>query len=442
MDFAIYPLAFLLALGILVTIHELGHFIVARASGVHVVRFSIGFGRPLWRRVDRFGTEFAIAVFPLGGYVRMWDDRDEDVVPAAGAKPMMSLSPWWRIAIALGGPVANFVLAVVVFFALALAGTEHPAAVSAAPAADSPLAATGLAEPYAVVSIDGEAVQGWRQVGMALVKRLGETGDVAIGLRLLRSDAPFDVRVPITDWLADQAEPNVLGAIGLIGGYPALLDTPLEDGPAARAGLRYGDLVTAVNSEPVATFSEFALAVQAHPETPVTLTLMRAGVMEQTTLVPERVQATDGSEVGRIGVRWLHEEISFTGAAAVWQGFAETWDKTQMTLQILGKMVTGHVSVRSISGPLGIAEVAGDSARYGWREFLGVLAFLSISLGVLNLLPIPVLDGGHIVYSSVELITGRPVSERIQVLGVQVGIMLVGGLAIMATYNDVLRWLS
>lgn len=443
-EFLQYPLALLVTLGVLVTIHELGHFLIARRSGVRVVRFSVGFGRPLWSWYDRHGTEFAIAAIPLGGYVRMLDEREPGVIEAErrpGDVSFNDLSVWWRMAIAAGGPVANFLLAVVVYWLLFVVGSTTIAPILGVAPEDSPVARAGLADGREIVAVDGVATRSWQEVSMALAARLGDTGSIVLSTRVpgAGAGAVTDADLPIHAWHRGVDEPDLLGSLGIQPALPAIFGEVLADGPAAAAGLRQWDRVLEVDGEPVASWTEWVGRVQGAPGQRLTLTIARDAAIIEVALVPDARTATDGSRIGYVGVSPYMQEIRYGLFAAVPRSLEETWDKTALTLGLLKKMVVGDVSVKNLSGPITIAKVAGDSARSGWYFFLGILALLSISLGVLNLLPIPILDGGHIVFCLAEAVRGKPLPERAHILGTQIGLFLVGGLMILALYNDFSR---
>jgi regulator of sigma E protease len=442
MDFLYYPIAFLVVLGVLVTFHEFGHYIVARWSGVHVVRFSVGFGRALWSKTDRHGTEFTLAAIPLGGYVRMYDDRDpQEVIDREGIKPYMALHPGWRIAIALGGPVANLILAVLISWGLFVAGNMTYAPMIAAPAPDSPfaLAADDLQTPTAVIAIDGKSVSSWQQIGLRLTDRLGETGAVALTLQIPGGTNERIVEVPINNWHAGVGEPDVVGSLGLKPVVLPIVGQVVADSPAAKAGLQTGDWVTHVDAQPVADWREWVAQIEAHPRETVTLTYVRNNTTRQLLATPDEREAEDGTRSGFLGVGPALVEERYGVFEALPRAIADTWDKTLLIMSTVKKIITGNVSVKNLSGPISIAQVAGDSAQYSWRSFMFIMAFLSVSLGVFNLLPIPILDGGQVVFNAAELVTGKPVPERIQIMGVQVGLFLVGCLFVFATYNDFLR---
>jgi regulator of sigma E protease len=439
MEFLQYVLALLVTLGILVSVHELGHFVIAKASGVRILRFSIGFGRPLVSWFDREGTEYAIAAIPLGGYVRMLDERESEVSPDEAHRSFNRLSPSWRIAIAAGGPLANFLLAIVVYWGLAIAGNTDLVPFVAAPDDATPAAEAGLRDEVEIVSVDGVATPSWSHVTMALAARLGDTGEIRIGTRAAAADDISETRIPVAEWQRGVDEPDLLGALGFVPTLPAVVGDVVAGGPAARAALEPGDRIVALDDRPVANWSEWVEVVRAAPGERHEALVERRGVQLTLGLEIDVRTADDGKPYGFVGVAPLMREVRYGALDAVPHALGETWDKTLLTLDLLKKMVTGLVSSKNLSGPITIAKVAGDSARSGLESFMAVLALLSISLGVLNLLPVPILDGGHIVLCTAEMILRRPIPERVQAVGVQIGLALVGGMMLLAVYNDLTR---
>jgi regulator of sigma E protease len=441
-EFIQYPLALIVTLGVLVTIHELGHFVVARWSGVRVVRFSVGFGKPIWSRFDRHGTEFAIAAIPLGGYVRMLDEREPGEVAAErrpGDLSYQKLGVWWRMAIAVAGPLANFLLAAMVYWFLFVVGTTAVAPMLGSVPEGSPAARAGLLGGEEIVAVDRQTTRSWQEVSMALAERLGDSGAIGLSVRLPGTDQVRDVALPVTAWQRGSDEPDLLGSLGIEPALPAVLGEVLSDSPAERAGLRPFDRVVSADGEAIESWAAWVALVQRSPGRSLPVTVERNGASLTVLLRTETRPGADGREMGYAGVAPRVNEIRYGAFAAVPRSMVETWDKTLLTLGLLKKMFTGDVSVKNLSGPITIARVAGDSARSGWYFFLGVLALLSISLGVLNLLPIPILDGGHILFCAAEAATGKPVSERAQIVGTQIGLVLVGGLMLLALYNDIAR---
>jgi regulator of sigma E protease len=439
MDILQYVFALVVTLGVLVTVHELGHFLMARAAGAHVVRFCIGFGPVIASRFDRRGTEYAVAVVPLGGYVRILDEREDEIPPGLEARTFNRLSAWWRIGFALGGPAANFVLAFVVYWGLFVAGSTDVVPIIAAPAAETPAAQAGLAPNTEIVSIDGTPTATWADISMALAARLGDSGRIDVVTRSPGSSLQQTRQLRIKDWQRGVDEPDLFGSLGLVPTLPAVLGEVLDEGPAHAAGLQHWDRVISVDGRPISSWGEWVDVLRAAPAQTLRVEIERDGSQRTVSLTPQARDAGDGTRYGYVGVAPLMREVNHGVLEALPLGLHETAAKTALTFELLSKMVTGLVSTRNLSGPITIAKVAGDSARSGWRSFFAVLALLSISLGVLNLLPIPILDGGHVLFYATELVIGRPVPDRIQALGMQVGLAIVGGMMLLAFYNDITR---
>ena len=432
-------LSLLVTLGILVTVHELGHFLVARACGVRVLRFSVGMGPVLFSRRDRSDTEFAISALPIGGYVRMLDDADGASARATPDETLSSKTPWQRIAISIGGPFANFLLAIAVYWLVFVTGNSGFAPVTAQAPADSPAARAGMVAELEITAVDGRDTETWQAVNLALVERLGETGSIRLETRLLDDGSVRGYELPIERWLVDAEEPDTLGALGLVPGFPAVLGTVLADGAAQRAGFKAGDRVVSVDGVEVDSWEDWVDAVRETPGERLAVDVRREGRIRTLMLTPDVRKDDAGTSYGYVGTGPLYRTMRLSALDALPRAVEETWAKTALTLDILKKMVVGLVSTRNLSGPITIAKVAGDSAESGVETFLKFLALLSVSLGVLNLLPIPVLDGGHILFYLVELVKGSPVSERVQVMGVQVGIFIVASMMMLAFYNDLTR---
>lgn len=437
------------ALGVLVTFHEFGHFWVARRCGVKVLRFSVGFGTPLVRWHDRQGTEFVIAAIPLGGYVKMLDEREGDVPPELFEQAFNRKPVFQRIAIVAAGPVANFLLAILFFWVLAMLGSQQIKPVIGSVVADSPAALGGLAAGQEVVAVDGEAVDGWSGVNLQLVRRLGETGELSVSVLEPGSSVAVAHQVRINAWLKNADNPDPIGGLGIQPWRPTLAPVlaELDDkGPAKAAGLKVGDRLLSVDGQSVDDWQQVVDKVRARPEGKVVLGFERDGQRQEVALTlaakGEGKARTGYLGAGVAGGQWPAEmlrEVSYGPVAAVGQALSRTWSMSLLTLDSLKKMVLGQLSVKNLSGPITIAKVAGASAQSGVGDFLHFLAYLSISLGVLNLLPIPVLDGGHLLFYMVEWVRGRPLSERVQAWGMQIGISLVVGVMLLALVNDLSR---
>ncbi|MFC6339379.1 sigma E protease regulator RseP [Pseudomonas sp. CCM 7891] len=439
----------LVALGVLVTFHEFGHFWVARRCGVKVLRFSVGFGMPLLRWHDRRGTEFVIAAIPLGGYVKMLDEREGEVPADQLDQSFNRKTVRQRIAIVAAGPIANFLLAMVFFWALAMLGSQQVRPVIGAVEAGSIAAKAGLSAGQEIVAIDGEPTTGWGAVNLQLVRRLGESGTVKLVVREQDSTAETPRELILDQWLKGADEPDPIKSLGIRPWRPALPPVLAEldpKGPAQAAGLKTGDRLLALDGQALTDWQQVVDRVRVRPDTRIVLKVERDGAQIDVPVVlavrGEAKAAGGYLGAGVKGVEWppsMVREISFGPLAAIGEGARRTWTMSVLTLDSLKKMLFGELSVKNLSGPITIAKVAGASAQSGMADFLNFLAYLSISLGVLNLLPIPVLDGGHLLFYLVEWVRGRPLSDRVQGWGIQIGISLVVGVMLLALVNDLGR---
>ena len=442
----------LVTLGILVAVHEFGHFWVARRCGVKVLRFSIGFGKALWRRTGRDGTEYVIAAVPLGGYVKMLDERegpvaDEELAFSFNRKPVSA-----RMAIVAAGPAANFVLAIVAFYVLYMIGVPGLAPVIGDIAPGSVAEAAGLERGQEIIAVDGEPTPTRQAVAMQLLKRLGESGEIRFSVRYPQTQAglTYESSARIEDWLKGQDDPDLLAGLGmsyLLPELPARVAEVVAGSPAERAGLLPGDLIVAVDGQAVPSWEAWVGVVRANAGTELAVEVEREQSRVVLRVTPASVPQKDGSSAGQVGVsvaepQWPAEllRVDRYGPLAAWRpALAQTWSLAAFTVDSVKKMFEGLISPKNLSGPITIAKVATDSARSGPESYISFLALLSISLGVLNLFPIPVLDGGHLVYYLIEMIKGSPVSERAQMLGYQVGLVILVGVMLLAFYNDINR---
>ena len=439
----------LVALGVLVTFHEFGHFWVARRCGVKVLRFSVGFGTPLLRWHDRQGTEFVIAAIPLGGYVKMLDEREGEVPAALADQSFNRKTVGQRIAIVAAGPIANFLLAIVFFWLLAMLGTQQIRPIIGAVEPGSLAASAGLAAGQEIVSIDGKPTNGWSAVNLQLVRRLGESGTLQVGVRDEGASTERQLPLELNSWLKGADEPDPIQSLGLRPWRPAITPVLAEidpKGPAAAAGLKSGDRLLALDGQALGDWQQVVDSVRGRADSKVQLRIERDGqVLDIPVTLARRGEGKAAGGylgAGVKGVEWpasMLREVSYGPLDAVGQGLSRTWDMSILTLESLKKMLFGELSVKNLSGPITIAKVAGASAQSGVGDFLNFLAYLSISLGVLNLLPIPVLDGGHLLFYLIEWARGRPLSDRVQGWGVQIGISLVVGVMLLALINDLGR---
>ncbi|APV41042.1 RIP metalloprotease RseP [Pseudomonas frederiksbergensis] len=439
----------LVALGVLVTFHEFGHFWVARRCGVKVLRFSVGFGMPLLRWHDKKGTEFVVAAIPLGGYVKMLDEREGEVPADQLDQSFNRKSVRQRIAIVSAGPIANFLLAMFFFWVLAMLGSEQVRPVIGAVESGSIAARAGLSAGQEIIAIDGEPTSGWAAVNLQLVRRLGESGSLQLLVRDQGSTVDSPRELMLDKWLKGADEPDPIRSLGLRPWRPALPPVLAEldpKGPAQAAGLKTGDRLLALDGKPLDDWQQVVDTVRMHPDTKIMLRVERDGAQidAPVTLAARGEKKAPSGYLGA-GVKavdWPPEmirEVSYGPVAAIGEGARRTWTMSVLTLDSLKKMLFGELSVKNLSGPITIAKVAGASAQSGVADFLNFLAYLSISLGVLNLLPIPVLDGGHLLFYLIEWARGRPLSDRVQGWGIQIGISLVIGVMLLALVNDLGR---
>jgi regulator of sigma E protease len=415
--------------------------------GVKVLRFSVGFGRIVWsRRYGRDGTEWALSAIPLGGYVKMVDEREGEVLPADLPRAFNRQNVWRRIAIVAAGPIANLALAVLLFAAIYVVGVPAQRPLLAPPPATSPAAQAGLAGGDLVTAVDGEAIGSWQDLRWRLLKASGSN---SVGLEVTREDRSTTTRRLALDALnAGDWESNFMATLGLRAdlGSPIVNET-LPGKPAANAGIRPGDAIVAIDGTAVRSPADAAAITNAHPGERITFTLRRDGAEFRSDLTPEPSEQ-NGRRVGIAGMRLgvdpaAAERVSIivrygVGEALV-QGALKTWDLSVFTLKMLGRILIGDASLKNISGPLTMADFAGQSAQAGALTFIGYLALISISLGVLNLLPVPLLDGGHLMYYLAEIIKGSPVSDRVLEVGQRIGMAVLAMLMALALFNDISR---
>ena len=461
LDVLISIIALLVTLGILVTIHEFGHFWVARRRGVKVLRFSIGFGKAAKTWIGKDGVEYVIAPIPLGGYVKMLGQEDTTVtdtssVPASQRQYSFACKPLWqRMVIVAAGPIANFLLAIFVFWLINISyGVSGIAPVVNSVIEDSVADRAGLRAGDEILAVDGTETIIWQQVTLQLLARLGETGDVSLTVDPADSNRPRDIRLPIDAWMGSETAPNPVNDLGIIQfEIPADIAGIVPGGAADAAGLQAGDKIVSVDGSPIRGWTHWVEVIRANPELTLNVVVKRGGIDNVLLMQPARATLDDGTVIGSIGAYVeettlaellppeMQRQVDYNVVSAIQPALVETWDKSLFVLDSVKKMVIGLISVKNINGPITIAQVAGETATYGLDVYLGFLALLSISLGVLNLLPIPVLDGGHLLYYAIEAVIRRPVPERIQAFGLQLGLLLISGIMVLAIYNDVNRLL-
>jgi regulator of sigma E protease len=450
--------AFIVSIGVLVAVHEFGHFWVARRLGIRVLRFSIGFGKPLYRRVlGKDPVEFVIAAVPLGGYVKLLDEREGNVAEHDLPRAFNRQPVWKRIATLLAGPVFNLIFAIALYWVLFTAGVPAVKPIVGEITPGSIAAQAGLRFEDQILKIGGQATPTLDAATLAILEDLTDDGTIDMVVRGV-DGAERNLSLVAGDRSRSLTQPEaLLPGLGFEIWRPrvkAIVDEVTQGSAGARAGLKAGDEILAVDGQPIEHFQQLVNRVKPNPGRTITLEVRRDG---STRDVPVTIgeDTQGGKKIGLIGIRPKDQRIptgrtvedmltlqKYGAVAAVSAATAKTWDTSVFTLRIVGRIITGDVSLKAISGPISIAETTGFAARQGWRSFLLTLALISISLGVLNLLPIPILDGGQVVYQLAELVKGRPVSERAQLLGQQIGIAMLILMMTLAFYNDIARHLN
>ena len=445
--------AFVVALGILIVVHEYGHYLAVRICNVKVLRFSVGFGKPLlvWRR-GRDATEWILAAIPFGGYVKMLDEREGPVEAADRARAFNRQGVWRRVFIVSAGPVSNLLFAIAVYAGLFLHGLPEPRPILAEPAAGTFAHAAGLHAGDTVRAVGGEAIETWQELRWRVIQGALQRESLVLEVSNER-EALAQRKLDMTSFPAADFEGDALERIGLRLYRPPLdpvFGTIVPGSPAERAGLKVGDRVLEAGGKPVKFWEELVQAIRARPGAPLRLAIDRNGERSTIEVVPEAANAA-GVQIGRIGaapkVPEAHAErilvrVNYGVFSAIAKATAKTWDIALFSLKMLGRMLIGEVSWKHLSGPVTIADYAGQSAQMGWLSYVTFLALISVSLAVLNLLPIPLLDGGHLLYYAVEIIRGSPVSERAMELGQRVGLALLLLMMAFAFYNDLNRLFS
>ncbi|WP_159282570.1 sigma E protease regulator RseP [Rahnella variigena] len=441
--------AFIVALGVLITVHEFGHFWVARRCGVRVERFSVGFGRALWRRTDRQGTEYVLAIIPLGGYVKMLDERVEAVAPEFRHQSFNNKKVWQRAAIISAGPIANFIFAIFAYWLVFVIGVPSVRPVIANITANSIAAQSNISSGMELKSIAGIETPDWESVRMAL---MGEIGDdqTTVGVAQFGSSQVVEKTLDLRQWHFDPEKEDPVVSLGMIPRGPqieSVLQEVQPDSAAQKAGLQAGDRIVKVDGQILDSWQSFVIQVRDNPGKPIALEVERGGDSVALTLTPDTKSAGKGKIQGFAGVVPkvipLPDEFKtirqYGPFVAFYEAGDKTWQLMKLTVSMLGKLITGDVKLNNLSGPISIAQGAGMSAEYGLVSYLTFLALISVNLGIINLFPLPVLDGGHLLFLAIEKLKGGPVSERVQDFSYRIGSVLLVLLMGLALFNDFSR---
>ncbi|EAR54399.1 putative membrane-associated Zn-dependent protease [Photobacterium sp. SKA34] len=441
--------AFLVALGILIAVHEFGHFWVARRCGVYVERFSIGFGKALFRRKGKDGTEYTLAMIPLGGYVKMLDERVEEVPLEKRHMAFNNKKLWQRSAIVAAGPLANFIFAIFAYWVVYLIGVPALKPYIGEVAPQSIAAQAGITPGMELKSISGIETSDWESANMAMISHIG---DKSMVITATEPDSNVIVTrtLDLSHWSYDPESEKVLKTLGITPYRPKItlnVAQLVDNSAAVDAGFKLNDKIVAIDKKPVTEWQQFVDAVRMHPEQPLSVEVLRDDEPVMLSLVPRSKVEPDGNQVGYVGLApeiepWPESykvNLQFGPIEAAVKATEKTKQLVTLTFDMVTKLFTGDVAIKNLSGPISIAKGAGMTADFGLVYFLGFLALISVNLGIVNLLPLPILDGGHLMFFAIEAVTRRPVSERIQDIGYRVGSAVLVALMAVALFNDFTR---
>ena len=444
---------FILAIAILVTIHEFGHYWVAKKLGIKILRFSVGFGKPLWsKRFGKDNTEFVVAAVPLGGYVKMLDEREGVVAPYQRHRAFNTQPVLHRIAVVIAGPLFNFLFAIAAYWLMFVMGVSGAKPLIGEVIDGTPASLAGIEQGHEILGVDDDATPTWSSFVQKCINKIVDGEPLAL---TVRDEAGYEKQLEMdlsSIQIDDLSKGNLLDELGFSPKrfpLPPVIDEVIAGRAAEKAGIKSRDVIVSADGQSIETWQAWVKYVQARPEKTIQTGILRDQNKVMIQLTPERVEQGD-KVVGKIGAGVQIKELDeayigtekYSPLAALKQGVKKTWEMSALTLKLMGKMIMGEASVKNLSGPISIAQYAGQSATIGLTAFLSFLAIVSVSLGVLNLLPIPILDGGHLLYYLVELVIGKPVSESVQIAGQNIGVLLLVAMMSVAFYNDIMRLFS
>ena len=453
MDLLFTILSFILLISIIVGIHELGHFLTARYFKIHVLKFKIGFGKELFSFQDKQNCFYSFGILPLGGYVQMLGEnntsQDDDNHSVQNKKSYLDALPGERAAVTVAGPLANFILAIFIYFYLALVGTTQLSAYVGDITPLSPVQETGIKPRDKITEIDNQKIESFNDINLILSQRIGDTG--LIEIKYIQKGLEKEALIPIDNWLSENDQTSPYIALGLQPFLPPLVGQLQKDGPAFQYGIQEGDLIQSINGKDISTWQNLSLLLSQLPNELIEIELLRNKEVKTLMLETSSYQDEKGSLKGRIGIlasnnlsQWPVEytiEKKENLINAFFVGIADTYRYTLLIVSSIGKMISGSISADNLGGPIQISVLAGSAAKAGYVTFLSMIALLSINLGLLNLLPIPILDGGQLLMITIEKLKGSPVSEMTIEYSMRVGIVLVVGLMVFAFANDIARFI-
>lgn len=441
-------LYFIIALFVLISVHELGHFIIARACGVKVLCFSLGFGKKLWSFFDRHGTEFSLSLIPLGGYVKMLDETEGPVDPEELSHAFNRQGLWKRFLIVLAGPVFNLFFAIFALWLVGVIGVASLAPIVEQVTPKSIAASAGLLPRDQIYRIDGTDIHNWQDFQYAILPNMGSNKVVQISVISKSDKQSRELSLPLQGWVLQGQKPDLLKSLGIhpfVPHIPAIVGEIMPGSPAEKAGLQVGDVLSEMNHQPLLDWIDLVNFVREHPHEWITI---KANRQNQSFLIKMQIASMEGQEaIGFIGLRskqvnWPKDWFMVIKAPplkALQLAFSQTLHLTRTTFVLMGRLFTGKLDLKTMSGPIGIAQGAGESGRHGFVYYLSFLAMVSISLAVLNLLPIPMLDGGHLFFYGIEFMIRRPVPERLRLAGMYIGLFLLISLMTISLTNDLTR---
>lgn len=454
LDILLQITAFVVTVLALVSVHEWGHMVVARMLGIKVLRYSIGFGKTIWSRTSKAGTEYVVAILPLGGYVKLLDEREGTVLPNERGMAFNNQPLWSRVLVVIAGPLTNFIFAIIAYWLMFSIGFETLKPIVHKIQPDTPAALAGVQPNSQITSIDGRTIHTWQNAVLAIVERMGEQDTMTITAKPVQGGEPTQYTLDLSAWKVDKLNPDPLRSLGVLPyspDMPAKFDEVVADGPAALAGLKPGDVVTQIDDQKITQWVGLVRYISVRPDKTVTVHYTRDGETHQTQMTIGSRRVLSGfRKVGFVGIRALpiaipdsyKMNVNYSLLGAFVPAVQETYNFVAFNVIVFKKMIIGEISLRSLGGPITIFKTADRAFRQGFIVFLGFLALISVMLGFINILPVPGLDGGHLLMFFIEAVIRRPLSTGAEILVTRIGFMMLLTLIFAATFNDITRIFS